>query len=55
MFEMAAKQHNIPYQREVLTRGGTDAGAIHVTRGGVPSATLSIPTRYIHSPGEMVP
>ena len=51
---MAAKQHNIPYQREVLTRGGTDAGAIHVTRGGVPSITLSIPTRYIHSPGEMV-
>lgn len=54
LFETAAKQHNIPYQREVLTRGGTDAGAIHVTRGGVPSITLSIPTRYIHSPGEMV-
>ncbi len=45
---------NIPYQLEVLERGGTDAGAIHVTGGGVPSGCVSIPTRYIHSPGEMI-
>lgn len=54
MMKETAKQHGIPYQLEVLTRGGTDAGAIHLTRGGVPSVTLSIPTRYIHSPSEMV-
>ena len=44
----------IPYQMEVLERGGTDAGAIHLTKEGVPSGTISIPTRYVHSPSEMV-
>jgi tetrahedral aminopeptidase len=50
----SAKQIGIPYQYEVLTSGGTDAGAINLTRAGVPSGCLSIPTRYIHSPSEMV-
>jgi len=45
---------NIPYQMEVLEWGGTDAGAIHLTKEGVPSGTISIPTRYVHSPSEMV-
>lgn len=49
-----AKGANIPYQMEVLPFGGTDAGAIHTTRGGVPSGVVSIPTRYVHSPAEMV-
>ncbi len=49
-----SKENNLSYQLEVLTRGGTDAGAIHMTRGGVKTATLSVPTRYIHSPCEMV-
>lgn len=49
-----ARSRGISYQLEVLVRGGTDAGAIHLTRGGVPTAALSIPTRYIHSAGEMV-
>ena len=44
-----AKRNNIPYQLEVLEKGGTDSGAIHITRGGVPSGVLSIPIRYIHS------
>ncbi|MBE7021964.1 MAG: M42 family metallopeptidase [Ruminococcaceae bacterium] len=44
----------IPYQLEVLERGGTDAGAIHITGGGVPSGCISLPTRYIHTPGEMM-
>jgi putative aminopeptidase FrvX len=44
----------IPYQMEVLARGGTDAGAIHVSKEGVPSGTISIPSRYVHSPSEMV-
>ncbi len=34
---------------EVLPRGGTDAGALQLTREGVAAATISIPTRYIHS------
>lgn len=49
-----AKVNNIPYQLEVLERGGTDAGAIHISREGVPSGAISIPCRYIHSPSEIV-
>lgn len=48
-----AKKHNIMYQLEVLTAGGTDAGAIHLTGSGVRTGGISIPTRYIHSPSEM--
>ncbi|HEX7975375.1 MAG TPA: M42 family metallopeptidase [Anaerolineales bacterium] len=49
-----AEQAGIPYQYEVLNMGGTDAGAINQARAGIPSICLSIPTRYIHSPSEMV-
>jgi endoglucanase len=45
-----ASSHQIPHQREVLARGGTDAGAIHLFEKGVPSCGISIPTRYGHSP-----
>jgi putative aminopeptidase FrvX len=48
-----AEEHKIPYQLEVLERGGTDAGTIHLSREGVPSGVLSIPCRYIHTPVEM--
>ena len=49
-----AEQHNIPYQLEILERGGTDAGVIHLSREGVPTGALSIPCRYVHTPSEMV-
>ncbi len=49
-----AKNNQIPYQLEVLEFGGTDSGAIHLARGGVPSGVLSIPCRYVHSPSEAV-
>jgi len=48
-----AKGKGIPYQLEVMTDGGTDAGAISVTRAGIKTGGISIPTRYIHSPSEM--
>lgn len=48
-----AKKYNIPYQLEIMTDGGTDAGAMHLTRAGVKTGGISIPTRYIHSPSEM--
>ena len=48
------KKENIPYQLEVLESGGTDAGAISVSNGGVPTGAVSIPTRYIHTPMEMI-
>ena len=50
----AAEKNGIPYQLEVLERGGTDAGAIALTREGVPSGTISVPCRYVHTPTEMV-
>lgn len=50
----AAEKNRIPYQREVLLIGGTDARAIQVARAGVPAGAISIPVRYVHSPSEMV-
>jgi len=49
-----ADKAKIPYQLEILERGGTDARAIQLTRAGVPAGCLSIPCRYVHSPSEMV-
>jgi len=49
-----AERLGIPYQREVLQLGSTDARAIQMSRAGVPTGALSLPARYIHSPSEMV-
>jgi putative aminopeptidase FrvX len=49
-----ARKHKIPYQMEVLERGTTDATSIQLTKGGIPSGAVSIPSRYIHSPSEIV-
>ena len=54
MMENLARELGIPYQMEVLPFGGTDAFGYQLTRSGIPSMTLSIPTRYIHTPNEMV-
>lgn len=48
-----AKENNIPYQMEVLEFGGTDSGAIHLTKEGVITGAISVPTRYVHSTTEM--
>jgi endoglucanase len=45
-----AKIENIPFQIKKPLYGGTDAGKIHLTKGGVPSSVVSVPCRYIHSP-----
>jgi endoglucanase len=44
-----AEKRKIPYQLEILPRGGTDAGALQLTKEGVAAVTISIPTRYLHS------
>jgi endoglucanase len=49
-----AERHRIPVQMEVGTGGTTDATAIHLTKGGIPSTTISIPARYLHSPVEVL-
>jgi endoglucanase len=50
----AADSYGITVQTEVGTGGTTDATAIHLTKGGIPSTTISPPARYIHSPVEVV-
>ncbi len=42
-----AEREDIPYQLEVGEGGTTDATAIHLTRGGVPSGVVGVPTRYL--------
>lgn len=49
-----ARENNIPYQLEILEHGGTDSGAIHLSRAGVPTGVISVPTRYTHSPCESI-
>ena len=50
-----AKRRKIAVQTETFTtRGGTDAYVIWTANGGVPSAIVSIPNRYMHSTVEML-
>ncbi len=53
-FRAIAEREGIPHQMEILPAGGTDAGGIQRVRAGVPSFTLSIPTRYVHTVDELV-
>lgn len=50
----AAEENKIPYQLETGLPGSTDAARISLTREGVPSGVISIPTRYIHSPSSLL-
>lgn len=50
----AAEKAGVSLQDEVLLFGGTDAGAIHMTKKGVVTGAMSIPARYIHTQNEMV-
>jgi tetrahedral aminopeptidase len=45
-----ADEHLIPWQYRLPTGGGTNAGAIQRSRGGVMTAVVSLPVRYFHSP-----
>lgn len=53
-FEELAQKNKIKYQKDVLPRGGTDAGAIQRSEGGAAVITISIPCRYVHSTVETV-
>lgn len=53
-FRALAQKHKIKHQIELLPMGGTDAGGVQRLHGGIPSFTLSIPTRYIHTVNETV-
>jgi len=49
-----ATKHNIDYQLSVSEGGTTDATSIHLTRSGIPTGVIGVPTRYIHSPVELL-
>jgi endoglucanase len=51
--EKVAKDNNIPRQFEILNFGGTDAGAMQLTKGGAKAGGISIASRHIHSENEM--
>lgn len=53
--ESIAKSKKIPLQHEAMSStSGTDTDAIFWTRGGIASALISLPNRYMHSPVELV-
>ncbi len=58
LFEMliaVAEREGIPYSVQSSPRyTGTDADSIHIARGGIATAIISIPNRYMHSPNEMI-
>ncbi len=45
-----AEEMGIPYQIRQPGGGGTDAGAIHKQREGIPVVSVSVPVRYAHTP-----
>ena len=50
----SAEAEGIPYQIRQPNPGGTDAGAIHKTRAGVPSISVSVPQRYCHTAAGLI-
>jgi endoglucanase len=53
--EAVAKAKKIPLQHEAMSAtSGTDTDVIFWTRGGIASALISLPNRYMHSPVEVV-
>ncbi len=53
--EKLAQDNKIPLQHEAMSgTSGTDTDVIFWTRGGIPSALISLPNRYMHSPVEVV-
>lgn len=50
-----AKKNDIPFQRQASSRfTGTDTDAFAYSNGGVPSALISLPLRYMHTTVEMI-
>lgn len=45
-----AAQKGIKVQYKAAVAGGNDAGAIHLANGGIKTASISVPCRYLHSP-----
>ncbi|MBQ9924719.1 MAG: M42 family metallopeptidase [Clostridia bacterium] len=52
--QKVAKENNIPYQLEVFTGIGTDAGELHMAHEGVPTGSVSVPSRNAHTALEVI-
>jgi putative aminopeptidase FrvX len=53
--EQVAARQKIKLQHEAISAtSGTDTDVIFWTRGGIPSALISLPNRYMHSPVELI-
>lgn len=51
----AASNRRIPVQLATsINRGSTEAGLVHVSRGGIPAISIGVPRRYSYSPHEMI-
>jgi endoglucanase len=50
----AAAAASVPYQLEVLQAGTTDAASIQMSREGVPASAVSVPSRHVHTPSQIV-
>ncbi|WP_026174410.1 M42 family metallopeptidase [Effusibacillus pohliae] len=49
-----AEAAGIPYQFRRVSGGGNDAGRVHIARGGILTGAVSVPTRYIHAPAQLI-
>lgn len=47
-----AEENDIAHQYEILTFGGTDAGAMQTVKSGTVTGAISLPIRYVHTPCE---
>ena len=54
LFASTAHRLGIAHQFKQPNIGGTDAGVIHKSRAGIPSITIAVPARYIHSPAAIM-
>lgn len=49
-----ANDKGIPVQYKQAVAGGNDAGAIHISKGGVRTLGVSVPCRYLHSAAGLI-
>lgn len=49
-----AEEEKIPYQLEIMEGGTTDGTKFAVTKGGIPTGNIGIPSRYSHTPVEII-
>ena len=55
LLKASAKEQNITWETDIMfSRTGTDAWPMQVQRGGIPTAVISLPLRYMHTSVEVI-